>query len=332
MTINGVTYKLQLMIVNNQSDEEKAVTTANRLVSAGVSVVLGSCGSSISEAASAIFSEAGIPMIACSCSLPSLTQDNDFVFRIGFLDSLQAEAIANYALGRGAQTGYVLTQTDDADSVSLGEQFSEQFSALGGTVITASCSARTTGYSSYLNSAAQSGADLVFAPASPAVSEKIIRQAAGRHYEIPILSGSYCETAEVMDAVESGTLELYFSSLFDENASDTASRFVGSFRSWLRDDSERIKDNGGSLVSPFSALGYDAYNAAVAAIVSAESPDPTAIRDALAQITLSNAVTGELRFDENGNAVRELVYIKTADMEAGAYSVIKTQTVRQTES
>ena len=56
--INGQTYDIQLEIVDNQSTTDKAITAAQSLVNAGVSVVLGSYGSGVSIAAAPTFEQA----------------------------------------------------------------------------------------------------------------------------------------------------------------------------------------------------------------------------------------------------------------------------------
>ena len=61
--IGGETYKIELVEVDNQSDNAKGITAASELVNKGVSVVLGSYGSGVSIAASPTFEEAGVAAI-----------------------------------------------------------------------------------------------------------------------------------------------------------------------------------------------------------------------------------------------------------------------------
>ena len=63
VTIGDKEYKVELVIVDNESSNDKAVTAAAELVSKGVSVVLGSYGSGVSIAASDTFANADIPAI-----------------------------------------------------------------------------------------------------------------------------------------------------------------------------------------------------------------------------------------------------------------------------
>ena len=75
---------------------------------------------------------------------------------------------------------------------------------------------------------------------------------------------------------------------------------------------EKLTNNGGNdIVAAVSALGYDGYMVALEAIKAAGSTDGTAIRDALAGLSI-DAVTGALSFDANGDAVKSTAYIKQA--------------------
>ncbi|MBQ4436447.1 MAG: ABC transporter substrate-binding protein, partial [Clostridia bacterium] len=67
VNIGGKEYTVQLVNVDNQSDSSKAVTAAQELVSAGVSVVLGSYGSGASMAGGDVFASAEVPAIGLSC-------------------------------------------------------------------------------------------------------------------------------------------------------------------------------------------------------------------------------------------------------------------------
>ena len=57
--IGGKTYDVKLEIVDNESSTDKAPTAAQTLVSAGVSVVLGSYGLSVAIAGSPVFKNGG---------------------------------------------------------------------------------------------------------------------------------------------------------------------------------------------------------------------------------------------------------------------------------
>ena len=71
--IGGTTYDVELVYADNGSDTTKAPSAAQQLVSAGVSVVLGSYGSGVSIAGSQYFADANIPAIGVTCTNPQVT-------------------------------------------------------------------------------------------------------------------------------------------------------------------------------------------------------------------------------------------------------------------
>ncbi len=89
--LNGVTYTIELVEVDNKSDKTEAVTAAQNLVSNGVIAVIGSYGSGVSIAAGEIFADAKIPAVGASCTNPQVTEGNDFYFRVCFLDPFQGQ-------------------------------------------------------------------------------------------------------------------------------------------------------------------------------------------------------------------------------------------------
>ena len=62
--VGGTTYDVELVIVDNESSNDKGPTAAASLVSSGVTIALGSYGSGVSIAASDVFGNAGIPSSA----------------------------------------------------------------------------------------------------------------------------------------------------------------------------------------------------------------------------------------------------------------------------
>ena len=109
ITLGGETYKIELVYGDNGSSTDKAPSAASSLVSAGVSVVLGSYGSGVSMAGGPKFEEAGIPAIGVTCTNPNVTAGNSYYFRICFLDNFQADVLANFAMDKfDAKVAYCL--------------------------------------------------------------------------------------------------------------------------------------------------------------------------------------------------------------------------------
>ena len=332
--IGGATYDVELVIVDNQSATDKAVSAAQELVDAGVSIVLGSYGSGVSMAGGEVFAAAEIPAIGCSCTNPGVTSLCDYYWRVCFLDPFQGTVMANFAMDEfGAKTAYVLSQLGDDYTTGLATYFAKAFEGMGGTVINEQFTEGTSDYTAYLTNAINGGADVIFCPTSTTVAALLINQAASMNVELPLLAGDTWESSVILEAGKGTNLTICCSTFFDENdeSSTQAAEFVQGFKAWLNANPDKMTNNGGNdIVAAVTALGYDAYMTAIEAIKAADSAVGADIAAALPGVTLTG-VTGSISFDEIGDANKDMAYIKQANTETGAFDFVKTQTVAELE-
>ena len=76
-------------------------------------------------------------------------------------------------------------------------------------------------------------------------------------------------------------------------------------------------------------MGYDAYYVALEALKAAGSPDPAAVNEALWNVEY-DGVCGKVVFDkENGDAVRDTAFVKSANTETGAWDLVGAQKVEE---
>ncbi len=325
--VGGKTYKVELVEVDNKSDKTEAVTAAQSLIAGGVSVILGSYGSGVSIAAGGIFADAKVPAIGASCTNPQVTLGNDFYFRVCFLDPFQGTVMANYAFLEGAKTAAVITQLGDDYSSGLGNFFLKAFKALAGdAAIVADEQFQTnqTDFKAILTNVKAANPDVIFAPSSIATAPLLIKQARELGITAKIMAGDTWENVTIIENAGADAEGVTLSTFFDE-ADPTAVDFVKGFKEYLKANPEALEKNGGDGVAAVSALGYDAYMTALAAIEAAGSVDPQAIRDALPGVSITG-VTGAISFDENGDAKKDMAFIKT--VENGAFKFLKTVTIQ----
>ena len=319
VTVGGTEYTIQLVEADNKSDKTEAVTAAQKLVSEGVVGVLGSYGSGVSIAAGEIFKEAQIPAIGCSCTNPQVTEGNAYHFRVCFLDPFQGTVMANFAKEEGAQKAAVITQLGDDYSSGLGAFFKNSFTSFGEVVAEEQFQTNQTDFKASLTNIKNANPDVIFAPSSIATAPLIIKQARELGITCPIMAGDTWENATIIENVGEYTQDIYLSTFFDEDGVDEAgAAFIAGFKEYLT-------ANGQSDIIPaVSALGYDAYNTLIDAIEAADSVETAAIRDAMTTIQ-TTGVTGAISFDENGDANKDMAFIKT--VEDGGFKFLKTVTV-----
>ena len=323
--IGGETYKVELVYADNGSSTDKAPSAAQQLVSESVSVVLGSYGSGVSIAGSQYFADAGIPAIGVTCTNPQVTAGNSHYFRICFLDPFQGTVLANYAFKElGARTAYCLAELGNDYDVGLCHYFQQAFEAMGGMVISDTFPTGNSDFTSYLSNATAIGAEVFFCPVSIAYSSQIISQAAGQNVSYPILGSDTLDNNKVAEAAKGTNVKVIITTFYQEGGSP---EFDEGFKAWLNSDSEYLTNNGGNdMISAVSVMGYDAYFTALEALKAAGSTDSKAVLAALPSVKLTG-VTGEITFDETGDAIRDSAYIKSVNTETGAWDFVAVQTV-----
>ena len=323
VNIGGVEYKIELVYGDNESNTEKAVSAATKIISEGVSVVLGSYGSAVAIAASDTFKNAGVPAIGVTCTNPQVTEGNSHYFRICFLDPFQGTLHANFAKEQlKADTVYCLGELGNDYDQGLINYFKEAADKLGIKVITESFPKDNSDFTSYLNNAKKEGAKAIFAPVSIQYAQLIVEQANAQGIKIPLLGSDTWDNNTIVEATVGKNTELYVSTFYAEGGN---ADFEKGIKEWMNADSARLEKNGGNdMLAAVTVMGYDAYMVAVEAIKAAGSSDPAAVMAALPNVKYSG-ISGDISFNETGDANRDSAFIKTANTEKGVWDFVAVQ-------
>ncbi|MDO5387723.1 MAG: ABC transporter substrate-binding protein [Clostridia bacterium] len=303
VTIDGKEYTVELVKADNKSDKVEAANAATKLIESDqVSVILGSYSSTPSLGAYDVIRNGNVPAIGLSCTNPAVTEGNDNYFRVCFIDPYQGKAMANYAYNKlGAKTAAVTTEQGNDYSVGLAQYFTEEFEALGGTVYSAAYQTGDQDFNAQITSLKANNPDVFFVPGNFTEAAMFIKQAKQAGVTATILGGDTYEVQEFIDVAGAESEGVMFSAFFDPDAELTplTKDFVAKYR----------EANDGNDPAGCTALGYDGYNLACDAIEAANSTDPVAIRDAIANIDFVG-VTGPVKFDENGDPTKAAVVKK----------------------
>ncbi|HCD42821.1 MAG TPA: amino acid ABC transporter substrate-binding protein, partial [Lachnoclostridium sp.] len=163
--------------------------------------------------------------------------------------------------------------------------------------------------------------DIIFAPSSITTAPLIIKQARELGITATIAAGDTWENSTIIENAGNSAEGVVLSTFFDEAepANEEAASFISGFKGYLKENKQD------EIIPAVSALGYDAYLCALKAIETAGSTDGTAIRDALKGVSI-DGVTGSISFDENGDAKKDMAFIKT--IENGKFKFLTTTTVK----
>ncbi len=304
--------KVELVVVDNRSDKVEAANAVTRLIEKdGVVAIIGSYGSSLSMAAGDIVKEKKVPAVGCSPTNPLVTLNNDYYFRVCFIDPFQGTVMANYAVKElGAKTAAIIQDVTQDYSVGLSKYFIDAFKELTGDenaiVEISSYNSGDQDFTAQLTNVQAKNPDVIFAPGNYGECALLIKQARDMGINIPILGGDTWESPEFLsiggDAVEGAVFSTHFTA--EAPVTSVSEEFL-----------QKYKEKYNKEANAFAALGYDAYMVILDAIERAGSADPQAIRDALSETANFEGSTGHITLDENGDAVKSAVIKKVENGE-----------------
>jgi len=314
--VNGETYTVELVIADNESSSDKAISAATQLVSEGCNVIVGSYGSGVSMAAADTFESNGVAAIGISCTNAGVTAGNNNYFRICFIDPDQGTIDANLVKSMGYTKAYVLSMLGEDYGTGLANNFVEAAGPLGIEVVQETFPENNTDFSSYLNNAVASGAQAIFCPCSTVYAQQIIAQEAAAGINIPLFAGDTWDDGQISQAAAAANAQfgIYCSTFYADGADP---EFEAAIKSWIESDNTNLTNNGGDTqLSAVTVLGYDVYNVVLEAVKAAGSVDKADILAALPGV-VTNGVTGEIKFKDGGDADRHNAFIKQFDAATG---------------
>ena len=325
--IGGKTYNVVLKIVDNESSNDKAPSAAAELVNAGCSVVLGSYGSGVSIAGGPTFEAAGIPAVGITCTNPAVTEGNGYYFRICFLDPFQGTVLANYAYNElGVTKAYCLNKLGDDYSGGLVNYFIEAFEGLGGECVHEEFPDGNSDFTSYVANAKAADCGVFFSPVSTEAAQLIIDQTVAQGATFPLLAGDTWDSNVILQAAKGKDVNITVTTFYPEGADAS---FDSSIKAWINGDSTNLANTGGDdTVAAVTAMGYDAYFFALAALQKAGSADPAKVMEAIWSTTI-DGVTGPIALDQtNGDAIRDTAFVKQADTATGTWIALDPVTIK----
>lgn len=295
--------KVEFVIADNKSDDVESVTAAASLVSAGCDIVLGSPGSSYCIAAAPTFEEAGIPVIGTTATNPLVTQGNECNFRICYTDDFQGAAMAQFAAkDLGAKTAGIITDVTDTYCIGARKYFVDAFGEEN-IIADVRYNKGDQDFSAQINAIREANPDVVFCPTQYTEAALIQIQAHQMGYYPQFLAIDSWEVQPMIDIAGKDAEGALFTCFFvaGDDPEPNVQKYFDDYEAMF--PGQKPKGSG-------TALGYDSYNVALDAIELAGGTDSEALIQALEENEF-HCVTGNIRFDEEHDAIKDSAYIKT---------------------
>ena len=301
--------QIQVINADDQGDPTECMNAFNSLVSQGVGLIIGSVTSSCTSAITDSANEKEVVLTSPSSTADSITTEDDYVFRACYADSFQGAIAAAYAKQAGYAKVGVVYCAADTYSKGLYDSFSAACEKYGVEVaaVESTASMDVQDYTNQFASLVNAGVELVYAPYYyDIIGPYLVTQARAAGYTGIIMGADGYDGAPSY-VVEGADLTafngVYWTNHYDPaDESAMVQNFVKAFQ-----------DKYGEIPMAMSALAYDCVYMYKTAMEAAGSADPAAVRDAMADNSLTyECVTGTFTLDESGTPVKGATIVSFA--------------------
>ena len=299
--IGGHKVTFELLSEDDQGDPKVGTTVAQKLIDAGVQGIVGHLNSGTTIPASALYEQAGIPMISGSSTNPQLTEQGfHHVFRIVGRDDQQGPAVANYLLSEHKPKTVAII--DDATSYGegLANEVEKTLKAAGVQVLPREKgSDKTADWKAILTKLKGKQPAAVFYGGMDATAGPLLKQARELGLGVPFAFGDGACTEKMIE-LSGGMAEGMYCSQAGIPVQAASQPFLDAYRARFK--TEPI------LYAPFT---YDATWLLIDAMKQAQSSAPKSYLPLLAKSHHAGA-TGTIEFDAKGDRKEAEMTIFTA--------------------
>lgn len=288
--IGGKPIKFEIVAEDDQADPKVGNTVAQKLVDAKVVGVVGHLNSGTTIPASAIYNQAGLPMISGSATNPALTEQGfNNIFRVVGRDDQQGPAVANYLVANTKPKTVAVVDDATAYGEGLANEVEKTLKAAGVKVLPREKGTdKTADWKAVLTKIKGKKPDAVFYGGMDATAGPMLKQARELKIGAVFAFGDGACT-DKMGELAGDAAEGLVCSQAGIPVQAAGGKFLEGYKAKFNTDP--------ILYGPFT---YDATKLLIAAMQKADSVDPAQYLAALKAIDY-NGASGNIRFDEKGD-------------------------------
>jgi branched-chain amino acid transport system substrate-binding protein len=289
MKIGGKTIKFEMQSEDDQADPKMGPTIAQKFVDAKVAGVVGHLNSGVSIPASAVYNQAGIPMISGSATNPKLTEQGfKVVFRTVGRDDQQGPAVAAYVASELKAKKVAIADDATAYGEGLANEVEKTLKAAGVNVVAREkTNDKATDFKAILTKMKGKNPDVIFYGGMDATAGPMIKQARELGIKAVFAFGDGACTSE-MTKLGGPASEGLICSQAGLPTQMASKAFQDAFKAKYGE------------VKQYAPFFYDGANILIAAMQKADSTDPAKYLPMVAAISFDGA-TGHIEFDAKGD-------------------------------
>ncbi|MDR2574699.1 MAG: ABC transporter substrate-binding protein [Desulfovibrio sp.] len=314
LDVGGKKYPLEFIFEDNESRPETAVNVTLKLIDRDdVLAIIGPQSSRQAVPVGAVANDNETPMITPWSTNPDATRDRPWVFRAAFLDPFQAPVAADFASKQfNAKKAAVLFEISNDYSKGLADNFKdawEERHGKGAVVSFESHGPKDQDFSAQLTKMIAARPDFIFLPQNYSFAALIVPQARDLGYKGYFMGSDAWGSAELMKLCGDACKGQFFSTHY------AAAGATGKTKEFI----DKYNKKYGYVPDDVAALTWDAVALIADAIQKASKlEDDTRkmrklIRDNLASVKNFKGITGDMRFDAQGDPVKCAVIVAIDD-------------------
>lgn len=301
--------QIEVVTEDDGGDPRTASLAAQRLTTKGVAAVVGTYGSSVTEASQTIYDEAKIPQIANGSTAIRLTEKGlKHFFRTAPRDDEQGRMAAQTIEKLGFKKVAILH-----DSTSYAKGLADEANALlkkKGTAVVFfdALTPKENDYTAILTKLKGASPDVVLFTGYYPEAGLLLKQKKGMNWNVPFIGGDATNNADLIKIAGKAAEGYYFLSPPQPQDLDAADA-----KAFLADYQKKYNELPPSI---WAVLAGDGFRVAVAGIAGAKSTDGGKIADYLHK-DLKNypGLSGPISFDAKGDREGEVYRVYKVDAE-----------------
>ncbi len=304
--------QLEGLVRDCKSTADEALSVSASLLEENIVAQIGPLTTGDVQGSTPIMMENKIPLIAPAATAANVTVDDktgetfDYIFRVCFIDPFQGTLMAQFAAENlEAKTAAIYSDTSNDYSKGLARYFKETFTEKGGTIVAEEgFVTNDRDFTATLTKIKNTNPDFIYVPGYYQEVAPLIKQARELGITVPVGGGDGWDSPDMVSVAGGDALNnTFFTNHYSSQDTDeNIVVFVEAFKAKYDKEPDA-----------FAALGYDAVQLLVQGINDANSADPEAIAQALAEIKDFEGVTGNMTIDEQHNPIKAGVIIEFKD-------------------
>jgi branched-chain amino acid transport system substrate-binding protein len=311
--LGGKTVNFVMMSEDDQADPKLGPTIAQKFVDAKVAGVVGHLNSGVSIPASAVYNQAGIPMISGSATNPQLTEQGfKTIFRTVARDDQQGPAIAAYMANELKLKKVAIADDATAYGEGLANEVEKTLKAAGVQIVTREkTNDKATDFKAVLTKIKGRNPDAVFYGGMDATGGPMLKQARELGIKATFAYGDGACTAEMNKLAGEKAAEGMICSQAGIPTQMASKAFVDAFNAKYGE------------IKQYAPYYYDGANLLIAAMQKADSADPAKYLPDLHNISYDGA-TGHVEFDDKGDRKdAEITIFQMKDGKVDPVAIVK---------